>query len=101
MALNNDIHVKSSPTPHTYKAVNTHAYKISGWKIIFILNHECAPQLGDMNGNLQSYLYTLEFNNGEQIEDFHSRNLGLEQEVKLSGQTTSTIRLLLQYTQEL
>ena len=39
-----------------------------------------------MNGDVQSDLATLAFNNGEQLEDFHSRILRLQQEIMLSGE---------------
>ena len=54
-----------------------------------------------MNGDAQSDLSTLEFNNGEQLEDFHIIILILQQEITLSGETVSTTRLLLQYMKAL
>ena len=39
--------------------------------------------------------------NGEQLEDFHSRILRLQQEIMISGETVSPTRLLLQYMKAL
>ena len=65
--------------PQAYKIVSTHAHEISGWNILFRLLHSRAPHLGGMNGDVQYNLATLAFNNGEQIEDYHSRILILQQ----------------------
>ena len=46
-----------------YKVVNTHANEISGWKILSIIIHAHAPHLGVTNGDVQSDLSTLSFNN--------------------------------------
>ena len=54
-----------------------------------------------MNGGVQSDLATLAFKNGEQLEDFHSRILRLQQEIMLSGEIFSPTRLLFHYTKEL
>ena len=54
-----------------------------------------------MNGDVQSYLETLEFNNGEELKCFHNRIIRLKQEIILSGETVSTKRLLLQYMKAL
>ena len=54
-----------------------------------------------MNGDIQSDLATLAFRNGEQLEDFHSRSLRLQQEIMLSGEIVSPTRLLLQYMKPL
>ena len=48
-----------------------------------------------MNGDVHSELATLEFNNVEQLEDFHIIIIRLQQE------TLSPTRLLLKYIQEL
>ena len=53
-----------------------------------------------MNGDVQSDLSTLEFNNREQLEDFHSIIFRLQQEITLSGETVSPARLLFQYMKE-
>ena len=50
-----------------------------------------------MNGDVQYDLATLDFKNGEQLEDFHSRILRLQEEIMLSGEKFSPTRLLLQY----
>ena len=65
--------------PQAYKIVSTHAHENSGWIILSILLNSRAPHLGGMNGDIQSDLATLAFRNGEQLEDFHSRILRLQQ----------------------
>ena len=50
-----------------------------------------------MNGNVQTDLATLAFRNGEQLEDFHSRILRLQQEIMLTGEIVSPNRPLFQY----
>ena len=54
-----------------------------------------------MNGDVRSDLFTLEFNNGEQLKDFHSRILRLQQENNLSGETVSPTILLFPYMKAL
>ena len=54
-----------------------------------------------MNGDVQSDLANLSFNNGEQIEYFHSRILRLQQEIMLSGVIVSPTRLLFQFMKAL
>ena len=71
--------VKSSMAPQAYKFIRTHAHEISGWIILSRLIHSRAPHLGGLNVGVQSDLATLAFKNGEQIEDFHSRILRLQQ----------------------
>ena len=73
----NDTCIKYSISPHVYKVFSTYSHKISGWKILSRLLHSHAPHLGGVNGDVQSDLATLEFKNGEQLEDFHSIILGL------------------------
>ena len=80
-----------------YKFVSTHANEILGWTIFFGIIHSRAPHLGGMNGDVQSDLSTLTFNNGEQPEDFHVRIFRLQQEIILSGEIISPTRLILQY----
>ena len=65
--------------PQAYKVFITHAHEISGWNILSRLIHSRAPHLGGTNGDVQSNLATLAFNNGEQIEDYHNRILILQQ----------------------
>ena len=60
-----------------------------------------APHLGGMNGDVQSDLATLAFKNGEQLEDFHSRILRLQQEIMLSREIVSPTRILFQYMKAL
>ena len=92
--------VKSSMTPQAYKIVNTHAHEISGWTILYRLLHSCAPNLGGMNGDVQSDLATLAFRSVEQLDDFHGRILRLQQEIMLSGEIFFYTRLLLHYIKE-
>ena len=82
--MTNDTSVKSSMAPQAYKIVSTHAHEISGWTILSGLLHLRSPHLGGMNGDVQSDLATLAFENGEQLEDFHSSILRLKQEIMLS-----------------
>ena len=93
--------IKSSMEPQAYKIVSTHAHEISGWTILSRIIHSRAPHLGGMNGDVQSYLSTLAFKNGEQLEDFHIRILRLQQEIMLSREIVSPTRLLLQYMKAL
>ena len=59
MSFPNDACVKYSMELQAYMVVNTHAHEISGWTIFFIILHACAPYIGGMNGDVQSYLATL------------------------------------------
>ena len=59
-----------------------------------------ALHLGGTNGNVQSDLSALSFNNGEQLEDFHGIIIIIKQEITLSGETVSPTRLLFQHTKE-
>ena len=54
-----------------------------------------------MNSDVQSDLSTLYSNNGEQLEDFHSSIIRLQQEIMLSGEIVSPTRLLFQYMEAL
>ena len=87
--------------PQAYKVVNTHTHEISGWKILSILIHVCAPHIGGIDGDVQYDLSTLVLNNREQLEDFHSIIIRLQQEIILYGETVSTTRLLFQYMKTL
>ena len=71
--------------PQAYKVVSTHAHEISGWTILSRLLHSRAPHIGGINGDVQSDLSTLAFKNGEQLEDFHSRIIRLQQEIMIYG----------------
>ena len=64
VTMTNNTCVKSSMAPQAYKLVSTHAHDISGWTIFSRLLHSRAPQLGGMNGDVQSDLATLTFKNG-------------------------------------
>ena len=54
-----------------------------------------------MNGDVQYYLATLAFNNGEQLEDSHVNILRLQQEIMISGESFSPTRLMFQYMKAL
>ena len=58
--------------PRYYKVVSANAHEISGWKIPSRLIHSRAPNIGGMNGDDQSKLSTLAFNNAEHLKEFHS-----------------------------
>ena len=64
MALHNDTYVKYSMSPQAYEVVNTHDHEISGWTILSRPLHLRVPNLGGMNGDVQSELSTMAFNNG-------------------------------------
>ena len=98
MAITNDTFVKYSTAPQAYKFVRTHYHEISGWTILSRILHSHAPHLGGMNGNVKSDISTLAFKNGEQLEDFHSRIIRLQQVIIFSGYVFSPTRLLFQYT---
>ena len=99
--MTNDTFVKSSISPQAYKVVITHDHEISVWTIISRLLHSRAPSLGGVNGGVWSDLATLSFNNGEQLEDFRSIILILQQYINLSGETVSPTRLLFHYMKAL
>ena len=84
-----------------YKMFGTHAHEISRWTILSRLIHSRAPHLGGINGGVQYDIATLAFNNGEQLEYFHSRIIRLQQEIILSGEIVSPTRLLFQYMKAL
>ena len=96
VAMTNDICVKYSMATQAYKVVNTHIQEISGWTILSWLLHSCAPSFGGMNGDVQSDLATLAFKNIQQLEDFNSIIIRLQQEIILSGETLSPTRFLFQ-----
>ena len=54
-----------------------------------------------MNGDFQYDLATLAFKNGEQLEDYHSKVIRLQQEIILSEEIVSPTRLLFQYIKSL
>ena len=99
--MTNDICVKSSMAPQAYKMFSTHDHEISGWIILSRLLHSPDPRFGGINGDVQYDLSTLAFKNGEQLEDFHSRILRIQQEIMLSGEIVSPTRLLFQYMKAL
>ena len=66
-----------------------------------MLLHLRAPRLGGINDCFESELATLAFKNREQIEDFHSRIIILQQEIILSGETVSPTIFLFQYMKAL
>ena len=77
--------------------VNYHAHEISGCTILSTTLHARDPHIGGMNGDVQYYLSVLEFKNGEQLEDFHSRIIRLQQEINLPRESLSPTMILLQY----
>ena len=94
--MTNDTSVKSSMAPQSYKVVSTHVHEISGWNILSRLLHSHAPNLGGMNGDVQSDLATLALKNGEKLEYFHGRIIRLQQEIMLFGDIFSPTRLIFQ-----
>ena len=54
-----------------------------------------------MDGGVQYDVSTLAFNNGEQIEYFHSIILRLQQEIIFSGETVYPTKIILQYMKAL
>ena len=87
--------------PHAYKIVNTHAHEISVWTILSRLVHFCAPRIGGLNGYIQYDLATLEFNNGEQLDDFYIRILILQQKIIFSVETVYLTILIFRYMKAL
>ena len=94
LELTNDTCVKSSVAPQAYKIFNTHSHEISGWTILYRLLHVRSPHIGGMNVDVKSGLATLAFNNGEQLEDFHSIILRLQHKIILSGETAFPTRVI-------
>ena len=99
--MTNNTLVKCSIAPQSYKFFSTHAHEISGWTILSRIIHPCVPHLGGINGDVQSDISTLALNNGEQLEDFHSSIIRLQQEIMISGEIVSPTRLIFQYTKAL
>ena len=58
-----------------------------------MLIHSHSPHIVGVNGDVHSDLATFDFKKGEQLEDFHSIIIRLQQEITLSGETLSTARL--------
>ena len=85
LAMTNYTCVKSSMAPHIYKVFSTHGHEISGWTILSTLLDSYGPCIGGMNGDVQSNIATLTFNNGVQLEYFHGIILRLQQEINLYG----------------
>ena len=71
--------VKYSVSTQVYKNISTHSHQISVWTVLSRLIHSRDPHLGGINGGVQSDLSTPVFKNGEQIEDFHSIILRIQQ----------------------
>ena len=74
-------------SPQAYKVFRNHSHEISVWEILFILLHSRYTRIGGVNGDVHSDLATLMFKNIEQLEDFRSIILRLQQEIMLSGET--------------
>ena len=87
--------------PQAYKVVIIHVHEISGYTILSIIVHVCAPYLGGMDGDSHSDLSTLAFKKVKQLEGFHSIIPRLQQEIILSLETVSPTRLLFQYSKAL
>ena len=87
--------------PQAYKVVSTHAHEILECTILSRILRLYAPRIGVINGYIRSDLATMAFKNGEQIEDFHSRILRLQQKIILSVETVSPTRLILHYMETL
>ena len=79
VAMDNDTQVKLSMAPQAYNIFRINDHELSGWTILSRLLHSRAPNLGGMNGDVDSDLATLELNNGEQLENFHSIIIRLQQ----------------------
>ena len=71
--------------PQAYKTLNSRDYKISGYILLSRVIHVRAPTVGYINGDVQSDISTLTFNNKEQLEDFHSTILIFKEENIPSG----------------
>ena len=69
--------------------------------MLSIIIHVHAPHLGGIHVDVQYNLSTLEFNNGDQIECFHSRIIILQQQIILYKETFSPTRLIFWYIQTL
>ena len=72
VTMTNDTCLKSSMALQAYKVVRTHAHETSGWTILSRLLDSRSPNIGWMNGDVESDISTLEFNNRKQLEHFHS-----------------------------
>ena len=83
--------------PQAYKLITTHNHEVSGLSILSRIIHERAPRLEGINGGFKYDLYTLDFKQGEQMEEHHGRIIRLQQEVNLSGETASPKKFLFQY----
>ena len=79
VTLTNDTCIKYSMVHQAYNVVSTYAHEISGLTILSRILHSRATNLGGTNGDVQSDIATLVFNNGKQLEYFHSRILRLQQ----------------------
>ena len=77
-----------------YKVFSTCANDIPGWTILSRLINPRAPHLVGTDGDVQYYLSTLAFKNGEQLEYFHIRILRLQQEIVLSREIVSPNRII-------
>ena len=82
--------------PQAYNIFNTHDHDISVCTIIYILLHVRDPHPEGINGDFQSDLANLLFNNRENLEYFHIRIIRLQHKINLSGETVSPTRLIFQ-----
>ena len=95
VSTNNDTCVKYSMETQAYKVVSTHAHEISGCTILSRLINSLAPHIGGLNDGVHSDLATLQFNNEEKLEDFHSIIPRIQQNINLSGENVSPTILIL------
>ena len=91
--MSNDTCVKTSMPLQAYKVISTHAHEISVGTILSRLLHSGAPNIVGFNGDVQSDLSTLAFKNGEQVANFHSIIIRLQQEIILYGEAVFPKRL--------
>ena len=84
-----------------YTVVTTHPYEISGWIILFRLIHVQFFDIEVMKGYVYYDLSKLAFNAVEQIKDFHSRIIRIQQYTILLVETVYPTRLLYQYIKAL
>ena len=57
--ITNETYVKYSMVTQSYNVVSTHANEISGYKFLSRILYSRAPNIGGMNGDVQSDLFTM------------------------------------------
>ena len=83
--------------PEAHKVFTTHDHTIPGWTILCRIIHSQVPNIGCMNGDIQSDTPILALNQGGKTEYFYIVILKLQQEINLYGETVSPTRLNLHY----